>query len=224
MAFTEDVTSLLGAQRAIQLAIEEWASFDGAVCCAGVLRHGPFGELSEEDFDAVIDTHLKGHFAMFQSAFRVLRERGRPGSLIGISSGYVSGDPLRSSYRAAKAAVIALTKSVAMAGATHGVRVNAIAPIANTRMTEASNLHFDSEPEDVAPLAVYLLSDVSEGVNGQVLGVSGRTINTWIDPQPSRCALNPTRWHWEDVASVMPWLLQREASGPPPLALDADTR
>ena len=105
-------------------------------------------------------------------------ERGRGGSLIGISSGYLSGDPLRSSYRAAKAAVVALTKSVAMAGAAHKIRVNAIAPIANTRMTEASNLHFDSEPEDVAPVAVYLLSDRSEDVHGEVLG--GRVVDVQV--------------------------------------------
>jgi NAD(P)-dependent dehydrogenase (short-subunit alcohol dehydrogenase family) len=216
--FTENVTTMAGAEGAIQTGLAEWSRFDGAVCCAAVLRHGPFQELSEEDFDLVIQTHLKGHFAMFQSAFKVLLDRHEEGSLVGISSGYLSGDAFRSSYRAAKAGVVALTKSAALAGIPYGIRVNAIAPLANTRLTEASNLHFDSDPDDIAPVAVFLLSDMGRDVNGEILTVSGNTMGSWIDPQPSRTARHGQRWQQNDIADVMPWLLERDTGpNPPPL-------
>jgi NAD(P)-dependent dehydrogenase (short-subunit alcohol dehydrogenase family) len=218
VSFTENIATMAGAEGAIQAGLREWSRFDGAVCCAAVLRHGPFQELSEEDFDVVIQTHLKGHFAMFQSAFKLFIDRRQEGSLVGISSGYLSGDALRSSYRAAKAGVVALTKSVALAGNPYGIRVNAIAPLANTRLTEASNLHFDSDPDDIAPVAVFLLSDMSRDVNGEILTVSGNTIGSWIDPQPSRTARHWQRWQQKDISDAMPWLLGRDAGPhPPPL-------
>jgi NAD(P)-dependent dehydrogenase (short-subunit alcohol dehydrogenase family) len=216
--FNENIATMAGARGAIQAGLSEWSGFDGAVCCAGVLRHGPFHELTEEDFDLVVQTHLKGHFAMFQSAFKVLMDLDRKGSLVGITSGYLMGDPLRSSYRAAKAGVVALTKSAALAGEPLGIRVNAIAPLANTRMTEESNLHFDSDPDDIAPAATYLLSDMSHNVNGEILSVSGNTIGSWTDPLPSRTARHWQRWQLEDISAVMPWLLGRDVQiGPPAL-------
>jgi hypothetical protein len=155
---------------------------------------------------------------MFQSGFKTLVEQQREGSLVGISSGYLSGDAFRASYRAAKAGIVALTKSVALAGIPHGIRVNAIAPMANTRMTLASDLHFDSDPEDIAPVAVYLLSDNSRGVNGEILSVSGNTLGTWRDPEPARTARNQQRWRQEDIGAVVPWLIGRTAQeGAPPL-------
>ena len=96
--------------------------------------------LTDTDFDAVIATHLKGHFLMFQAAMAAIVSNGTSGSLVGISSGYGQGDSARAPYRAAKAGVIALTKSVALAGKEHGIRANVISPIASTRMTQASKL------------------------------------------------------------------------------------
>jgi NAD(P)-dependent dehydrogenase (short-subunit alcohol dehydrogenase family) len=216
--FTENVATMSGAQGAIDAGLSEWSRFDGIVCCAAVLRHGPFEELSEEDFDLVVQTHLKGHFTMFQSAFKMLLRLGHGGSLVGVSSGYLSGDAYRSAYRAAKAGVVALTKSAALAGEPHGIRVNAIAPMANTRLTEASKLRFESDPEDIAPTAVYLLSESSRDVNGEILNVNGNTIGTWTDPQPSRTARHWQRWQQKDISDVMPWLLGRDSlPHPPPL-------
>ncbi len=218
MAFTEDIATIAGARAAVEKGRGAWDRFDGAVCCAGVLRHGPFTELTEEDFDLVIRTHLKGHFAMYQAGLKILAESGTRGSLVGITSGYISGDAYRAAYRAAKGGVVALTKSAALAAAPQGSRVNAIAPLANTRMTEASKLEFPSDPEDIAPLAVYLLSEDSANVNGEILSVAGCTLTSWTDPQPYRSARNPQRWRTDEVATAMSWLLERNVgSVPPPL-------
>jgi NAD(P)-dependent dehydrogenase (short-subunit alcohol dehydrogenase family) len=208
VAVADTVTTMDGARRMVQAALDRWGRVDGTVCCAGILRHRPFLELSESDFDAVVETHLKGHFTVFRTAFEAMVEQGSGGSLIGISSGYLHGDALRASYRAAKAGVIALTKSVALAGADHAIRANVIAPMANTRMTEASNLRFDSDPEDIAPMAVYLLSDHAAGLTGEVFTVAGNSIATWRDPQEARTAKHWRRWEHGDIDAVMPWLVE----------------
>jgi NAD(P)-dependent dehydrogenase (short-subunit alcohol dehydrogenase family) len=219
----ETVATMDGARHIVDRAITEWGRLDGVVCAAGILRHRPFLELTEEDFDLVVATHLKGHFTMFQTALKAMVGHGQGGSLIGISSGYMSADPNRTPYRSAKAGVIALTTSVAMAGAEHGVRANVISPAANTRMTEASKLHFDSDPEDIAPAAVYLLSDRSSHITGKVFNVFGNTIGIWREPQEARVARHPQRWGQDDIEAIMPWLLDDNAgrSVAPPLPPEA---
>jgi NAD(P)-dependent dehydrogenase (short-subunit alcohol dehydrogenase family) len=192
-----------GADAIIAAALREWGRIDGLVNCAGVLRHRPFLELTEADFDAVIASHLKGHFLMYHGVLTQMVKQGTGGSLIGISSGYVMGDPNRTPYRAAKAGIVGLTKSVAMAGIEHGVRANVIAPIADTRMTKASQLPFTMQPEDIAPTAAFLLSAAASGVNGEVFSVAGNRIGIWDDAQERDFAENETRWTQAEVAEAV---------------------
>ena len=192
-----------GADAIVAAALGEWGRIDGLVNCAGVLRHRPFLELTEADFDAVIASHLKGHFLMYHCVLKQMVKQGTGGSLIGISSGYVMGDPNRTPYRAAKAGIVGLTKSVAMAGIEHGVRANVIAPIAETRMTRASQLPFSMQPGDIAPMAAYLLSDVAEGVTGEVFSAAGNRIGIWDDAQERDFAENSGRWSQEQVAAAV---------------------
>ncbi|MCB2059535.1 MAG: SDR family oxidoreductase [Novosphingobium sp.] len=217
LAVTESVAVKAGADAIIDAAISEWGRLDGVVCCAGILRHRPFLELTESDFDAVIATHLKGHFLMYQAALSRMVQQGSGGSLIGISSGYVLGDPARTPYRAAKAGIVALTKSVAMAGAEHKVRANVISPIADTRMTQASQLPIKMPPEDVAPMAVYLLSDRAAGISGEVYGVSGTSIAIWEDPHERRSIRNPVRWTQDGIDANMAWLRAGVPDRQPPV-------
>jgi NAD(P)-dependent dehydrogenase (short-subunit alcohol dehydrogenase family) len=208
VATAHSVATMDGARATVDAALERWGRVDGLVCCAGIVRHRPFLELSERDFDEVVVTHLKGHFAMFQTVLAAMVERGNGGSLIGIGSGFGQGDPSRAPYRAAKAGVVGLTKSVALAGAEHGVRANVISPMANTRMTESSGLHLDSEPEDIAPMAIYLLSDRSKHVNGELFSVAGRTIKSWADPHERKASQHHACWTAADIDKIMPWLLE----------------
>jgi NAD(P)-dependent dehydrogenase (short-subunit alcohol dehydrogenase family) len=87
IAASETVATKAGAQAIVDAALSAWGRLDGVVCCAGILRHGPFLELTEADFDAVIATHLKGHFLMFETAMVAMVSRGHGGSLVGIGSG-----------------------------------------------------------------------------------------------------------------------------------------
>lgn len=220
VATSETVATKAGARAIVDAALSTWGRLDGVVCCAGILRHRPFLELTEADFDAVIATHLKGHFLMFQTAMAAMVSRGNGGSLIGLGSGYVLGDPSRAPYRSAKAGIVGLTKSVALAGAEHGIRANVISPIADTRMTAASNLSIGSGPEHIAPMAVYLLSDRSAGVTGEVFSVSGPVISSWREPEEHRSVRGQTSWSNEGIAGVVPWLLAEARDSrrtPPPL-------
>jgi len=223
IAVTESVAVKAGATAIVDAAVSQWGRLDGVVCCAGILRHRPFLELTESDFDAVIATHLKGHFLMYHAALSRMVEQGSGGSLIGISSGYVLGDPARTPYRAAKAGIVALTKSVAMAGAEHKVRANVIAPIADTRMTQASQLPINMPPEDVAPMAAYLLSDRAAGISGEVYSVSGTSIAIWEDPHERRSIRNPTRWTQDEIDASMAWLRVGAPDRQPPVPPLPDT-
>jgi len=227
-AISQSVATREGARAIVDCALDNWGRVDGLVCCAGILRHRPFMELTEFDFDAVIATHLKGHFLMFQSAFKAMVANGHGGSLIGIGSGYVLGDPARAPYRSAKAGIVGLTKSVALAGQEYGIRANVISPIADTRMTEASNLKIGSSPEDIAPMAVYMLSERSAMITGEVFSVYGQSISSWEDPHEDRSIRSETRWTVDAIERAMPWLRGSQAarSGPasPPLPKSAQPR
>ena len=146
-----------------------------------------------------------------------MARQGTGGSLIAIGSGYVMGDPSRTPYRAAKAGIVGLTKSVAMAGMEHGVRANVISPIAETRMTHASKLPFKAQPEDIAPMAVYLLSDRARETTGEVFSVSGKTIGIWDDPR-ERCAIScEDRWTQDAITDGLTELVAAGRWSPPPV-------
>lgn len=217
LPLAESVAHRSGATAIVNAALDTWGRVDGLVCCAGILRHRPFLELTEADFDAVVATHLKGHFLMFQTTLAAMARQGSGGSLIGIGSGYVLGDPARTPYRAAKAGIVALAKSVAMAGAEHKVRANVISPIADTRMTQASQLRIKVQPEDIAPMAVFLLSDRAADVSGEVFSVSGNSIAIWEDPRERQRVVNHARWTQEEIAASLPWLAPGGPGRQPPV-------
>lgn len=220
IAVNANVASKAGAAEIVAAAQAGWGRIDGLVNCAGIVRHRPFLELTEEDFDAVIAVHLKGHFLMYHAVLSAMAKQGGGGSLIGIGSGYVLGDPARTPYRTAKAGIIALTQSVALAGAEHGVRANVISPIASTRLTAASQLPIEALPEDIAPLAVYLLSDRAGSVIGEVFSMSGKRIAIWGEAREQAEAVQTVRWTPGEIEAAMPGLLAGRQVSPnrsPPL-------
>jgi NAD(P)-dependent dehydrogenase (short-subunit alcohol dehydrogenase family) len=146
VAVADSVTSVAGAQRMIAVAVDTWGRLDGVVCCAAIQSNSTLLEYTENEWDNMIGTHLKGHFTVYQAAAREMVRAGTGGSIIGFGSGYVQGTARRSAYRAAKAGIIGLTKSAAIELEPAGIRVNCITPAANTRMTVSANVVADGDP------------------------------------------------------------------------------
>ncbi len=216
IGLSANVASKAGAAAIVGACQSAWGRIDGLACCAGIVRHRPFLELTEADFDAVIAVHLKGHFLMYHGVLSAMAAQGTGGSLIGIGSGYVLGDPARAPYRTAKAGIIALTQSVALAGSEYGVRANVISPIAETRLTQASQLPIAAPPEDIAPMAVYLLSDRAEAITGEVFSVFGKRIAVWGEARETGEVSQTTRWSPGEIDAAMPRLMVgRQASHNP---------
>jgi NAD(P)-dependent dehydrogenase (short-subunit alcohol dehydrogenase family) len=201
IALSADVTSMVDGARIVNTAVEEWGTIDGVVCPAGILRERMLFNMSEDEWDAVIDVHLKGHFTVFRAATEVMREQ-RSGSLVGFTSGAFQGSIAQSNYSAAKGGIVSLVRSAAAGMRKYGVRANAIAPVAKTRMSDNVPMSIEmGEAEDVAPMVVYLLSDAAKEVTGQIYTAVGGRLAVWNQPQEVREISTDGRWSPDEIAA-----------------------
>ena len=200
VAAAEDVSAMDGGARIVQTAVDHWGRIDGVVAVAGILRERMLFNMSEDEWDAVIATHLKGHFTVFRHAAAVMRKQ-ESGSLIGFTSGAFAGSVAQANYSAAKGGIVSLVRSAAAGLHRYGVRANAIAPIARTRMSANVPMELGEmgDPEDVAPMVVYLLSDAAKDVTGQVYTVVGGRIAVWNQPVEVREMRKDGRWTPEEI-------------------------
>jgi len=202
-----DVGTMAGGQAIVEAAMDTWGRLDGAVCVAGILRERMLFNMSEDEFDDVIRVHLKGTFTVYRAAAAVMRKQDGGGSLIGFTSGvWALGSVAQANYAAAKGGIVSLTYSAAVGLERYGVRANVIAPVARTRMSAnvPMQLAENGDPEDVAPMAVYLLSDQSKHITGQVYSVVGNKIAVWSQPKEVRAMYNDTRWTPELIEERLP--------------------
>ena len=201
LAVADSVTTMQGGERIVQAAVDAWGRIDGVVCVAGILRERMLFNMTEEEFDAVVATHLKGHFTVFRAASAVMRQQ-RSGTLIGFTSGAFQGSIAQANYSAAKGGVVSLVRSAAVGLQRYGITANAVAPVARTRMSAnvPGDLAEMGEPEDVAPLVVYLLSDRARHVTGQVYTAVGPKIALWNQPREIRAMYAADRWTPEQIA------------------------
>src|SRR4051812_12180563 len=113
VAVADSVTTMEGGARIVQTAIDEFGQIDGVVCVAGILRERMLFNMSEEEWDPVIETHLKGTFTVFRAASAVMRKQGS-GTLIGFTSGNHQGSVAQANYASAKGGIISLVRSAAL--------------------------------------------------------------------------------------------------------------
>ncbi len=186
LAVTADAAVTEDAQRLIASAVERFGRVDILINNAGITRDGLLLRMKDEDWDAVLDTNLKGAFLLSRAAAKLMSKQ-RSGRIINISSVVgMMGNPGQANYSASKAGLIGLTKSIARELARRGVTVNAIAPgFIETDMTRELSEKVRQEltaqiplgrlgqAEDVAQAVVYLASDHAGYITGQVLGVNG---------------------------------------------------
>jgi len=202
LAIADDVATMAAAERIVGTAVDRYGRIDGVVAVAGILRERMLFNMSEDEWDAVVRVHLKGHFTMFRAASAVMRKQEGGGALIGFTSGAFAGSVAQANYAAAKGGIVSLVRSAAAGLYRYGVTANAIAPVARTRMSAdvPMELEENGDPEDVAPMVVYLLSDRAKHVTGQVYSVVGSKIAVWNQPHEVRAAYAAGRWTPQEIA------------------------
>jgi NAD(P)-dependent dehydrogenase (short-subunit alcohol dehydrogenase family) len=201
VANANSVTTMEGGASIVQSAIDNFGHIDGVVCVAGILRERMLFNMSEEEWDPVIETHLKGTFTVFRAAAAVMRAQ-KSGSMIAFTSGAFAGSVAQANYAAAKGGIVSLVRSAAVGMNKYGVNANCIAPVAKSRMSGAVPFGLEmGEPEDVAPMVVFLLGDAAREVTGQVYTANGGKIAVWNQPVEVREMRKDGRWTPEEIAA-----------------------
>ncbi len=229
VANADNVADWEGAQRLVNTAIETFGDLHVVVNNAGILRDRMLVNMTEEEWDAVINVHLKGTFGPSRWAAAYWRERAKEGKtndarIISTSSASgLYGNPGQTNYAAAKAGIAAFTIVASKELARYGVTANAIAPGARTRMTENLGLgaikpeagQFDAfAPENVAPLVVWLGSPSSKDVTGRVFNVSGGHISVAEAWHAGPAVDKNDRWEPEELDKVIPDLVAKAQPNP----------
>ncbi|MFF0451988.1 SDR family oxidoreductase [Nocardia africana] len=226
----DDVADWAGAKRLIGQAVETFGGLDVVVNNAGIVRDRMLVNLAEDEWDAVIRVHLKGHFATMRHAIEYWRAeskagRARDARIINTSSGAgLQGSVGQGNYAAAKAGIAALTITAAAEFGRYGVTVNAIAPSARTRMTETvfadmmarPDDGFDAmAPENVSPLVVWLGSPDSAGVTGRMFEVEGGKVALADGWRHGVAEDRGARWQPSELGPVVRELIAKAADPEP---------
>jgi NAD(P)-dependent dehydrogenase (short-subunit alcohol dehydrogenase family) len=213
------------ADRLVARAVAAFGRLDALVTNAGILRDRVLWKMSDEDFDAVIDVHLRGTFTCVRAAVRQMRAQGDGGRIIVVGSpAGQRGNFGQTNYSGAKAAVVGMVRTWAMECGRAGITVNAVVPVAATAMTatmpafaphvaalERDGTAFPAwlragegfgTPDDAAGLVVYLASAASAGVTGQAIGIGGDKLSLWTHPTEVATAYRAGGWSAEAIAQA----------------------
>jgi NAD(P)-dependent dehydrogenase (short-subunit alcohol dehydrogenase family) len=209
------------AEALVARAVEAYGRLDVMVTNAGVLRDKVLWKMTDEDFDLVVQTHLRGTFTCARAAAIRFREQGEGGRIIVVGSPAGQyGNFGQTNYAAAKAGIVAFARTWATELARAKVTVNAIVPTAWTQMTasipiyepligrdefppEVRREHALGRPEDCAPLVVYLASEVAAGVTGQAIGIGGDRLSLYSHPAEIAHELRDGGWTADAIAEAI---------------------
>lgn len=222
VAAAVDISTMAGGQAVVEAAVDSFGRLDAVACVAGISVTKYLWETTEEEWDDVINVHLKGHFSCAKAAARVMVPQGS-GSLVFFSSGSLNGMPNVTAYATAKAGILGFTWSTANALGRFGITTNCMVPSAATRMSDdiydnagklstrlGDTMRSDlatgtyRDPANVAPFAVYLMSDAARGINGQVFRVQGYEVGRlgMLRYFPTMTNLGP--WDVDTLAERLP--------------------
>jgi len=216
VASTDSVSDWSGAQQIIATAIEAFGRLDIVMNIAGILRDRIFHNMTVEDWDAVLKVNLYGSFFVSRAAAPHFRKQESGVFVHMTSSSGLIGNIGQANYGAAKAGVVALSKSIALDMAKFKVRSNCISPAAFSRMTETISGQTSAEqaayvaerkaktrPEQVAPMAVFLASDAAADINGQIIGVRGNELYLYNQIRPMRSLHRGEGWTVDSLSQQL---------------------
>ena len=213
VASTDSVAEWATAQKVIQCAVDNFGRLDSVVNNAGILRDRMFHKMAPEEFEAVIRVHLFGSFYISRAAAEFMREQSSGSMIHMTSTAGLIGNLGQANYSSAKLGIVALSKSIALDMARSNVRSNCISPFAWSRMTSSMPTKTPAqqarvaklqkmEANKIAPLTVYLASDASVEVNGQVFGVRANEIYLFSQMRPVRSVHQSEGWTAESIAET----------------------
>jgi NAD(P)-dependent dehydrogenase (short-subunit alcohol dehydrogenase family) len=198
------------ARGIVHQAIDAFGRIDYVVNNAGILRDKIFHQMDPADFEAVIQVHLMGTFYVSRAAAEHFRKQESGAFVHMTSTSGLIGSIGQANYAAAKMGIVGLSRSLALEMQRFNVRSNCIAPSAFSRMIEsipgatpeeqARNLELRrarTRPEQIAPIAAYLLSDAARDISGQIIGVRGNELYLYSQPRPVRILQNSEGWNME---------------------------
>lgn len=214
MAHFGDVTSLDYTESLVADTIDEFGRIDGVVDFAGITRDSICYKMSEDEWDSVVDVHLKGHFSLLRAVSKHWREEtpeagdfDQQRSFVGVSSPAAKGNFGQVNYTAGKAGVLGLVRTAAIDLYRTNVRVNALMPAAYTRMIDEmpAEARPDEEsmpsPEEVAPVVGYLMSDEAEDITGCTILARGPEVGIVSNPEFQRTKTKDGGWSADELAS-----------------------
>jgi NAD(P)-dependent dehydrogenase (short-subunit alcohol dehydrogenase family) len=215
VACTESVATPEGGQAIIQSAIDNYGRIDILIHNAGNNRYSPLAEMSYEDFDAVLDVHLRGAFHVVRAAFPLMTKAGYGRVVLTSSIGGLYGNQQVANYASAKAGMIGLSNVIALEGAPDGVKSNVIIPGALTRLADGldTSAYPPMGPELTAPVVGWLAHEECSVSGEMMISIAGRVARAYIAETPG--VYQPS-WTIDQVAEQLPairdttdpWVLQ----------------
>jgi NAD(P)-dependent dehydrogenase (short-subunit alcohol dehydrogenase family) len=195
VANTESVTDLRAVGRMVQQAMDTFGGLHGVANPAGILRDRMMSNMTEEEWDGVIQVHLRGHFNVVRATINHFRGQNDGVYAMFTSTSGLIGNVGQTNYGAAKMGIAGLSRIVAMEGARYNVRSNAVSPGASTRMTDSvprseeaakrrDEMRELQSPVRPAQLTVALLSPAAKHISGQIFGASGYNLSIFSQPRP----------------------------------------
>lgn len=223
------------ADALVKAAVDTFGGLDILVTNAGILRDKSLLKMTDEDFDLVINVHLKGTFTCVRSAYAYFKENGVAGRIVTIGSPTGQrGNFGQTNYAAAKAGIVGMVRTWAMEMKKAGVSVNAVIPVAATAMTktipffqaaveadergEAMPEFFRKElgfgpAQDVAGLIAFLSSEEAAGITGQAIGVGGDRLQVWSHPEAVATEFHDGGWDYATMLAEGKALLEANLQG-----------
>jgi NAD(P)-dependent dehydrogenase (short-subunit alcohol dehydrogenase family) len=211
----DSVSTREGADGMLWAALNKFGKVDILVNNAGVLRDKSFLNMSDTDWNLVFDVHMKGTYYCAQAVCRQLKVQGSGGRIINTTSvSGLMGNFGQANYSAAKAGIYGFTRTLSMEMARAKVTVNAIAPVAFTRMTEdlkmvqaIPNAKEMLAPDHISPVALFLASDLSADINGTIVGVMGTKVSVYrmietagTTPKGATWTAQELRERWAEIS------------------------